>query len=180
MPDLKSEIQTKLANLKFDDGDEEAETQGTNDEPNMTHRVFMFFRSNPMSTMRECMESLGLTESQASTRASQLFTRKALTRSKVGDGPFRYTAAIDALPSREEAVRAALIKAHAARKTKAARRRNAEAARAAKAAKAAKRESESQTVAITPEAIDELLTQLNVVQARELLNKLKALFGETA
>lgn len=171
MPDLKSELQ-KLENLRFDDGDEDAPP--TNIEAltmNMTHKTFHYYRLNPMSTVTECAEALGLPASRVAALALQLTGRKLLSRTKTGQEPYRYTAIATEMPNPVEVRKAALIKAHAARKA------NAQVRRQKKTKPAHKPEVSTKLVKPPSFNADEIVGGLSVVQARELFDKLRVIFG---
>lgn len=125
MPDLKSEL-AKLKDLKFDD-DVEA---SPNDHPtgNQTKSVFEYIHKHPMSAVSEVADAIGLGRSRVATLVIQLTHRNILTRKKIGDEPYQYTAAVDKFPETDAARLAALTKAHAAKKINAAKRKAEEAA----------------------------------------------------
>lgn len=170
MPDLKSELK-KLENMRFDDDGDAQPTNNGAPEMNMTHQTFHFYRLNPMSTVTEASESLGLPASRVAALSLQLTDRKLLTRSKVGQEPYRYTAIADSMPDPVEVRKAALIKAHAVRKANAKARRDN---------KKVKAKPKAQPPAVTkPPSFDadDIVSGLSVVQARALFDKLREIFG---
>lgn len=175
MPDLKSELK-KLDNLRFDDDD----APPTNNEapaPNKTRLVFEYFVQNPMSMVTECSEVVGLNESRVAALALQLTNRKLLTRSKHGEQPYRYTATTTEFPNVVEVRRAALIKAHEARKTNAAQRRK-QAAKAAKKAVAKAQQVEAPVAQpMTGFNAAMLVGGLTPFQAKAVYDELVKLFG---
>lgn len=176
MPDLKSELK-KLENLKFDDEDETPPT----DAPtmNMTHRVFYFFRDNPMSTVPECSEATGIPNARVSTLAIQLMNRKLLSRTRVGAaGLFQYTATTDSIPDPTDSRKAALTKAHAAIRANAEARRLA----IAKENKKIKTKDTPAPSTKTNEGFNPavLVSGLSPFQARAVYDELRKLFGGTS
>lgn len=196
MPDIKSEL-AKLKDLKFDDPDEpETPTpaprvinRSPSPENNLTRRIFFWFKANPASTVAECVAATGLTSDAVSARTAQLFTREVLVRKKTGKEPFRYTAAVDELPDRVEALKAALTKANEAKRAKAAQRKLLEKARAAKKVKAAKAAAKAAKAAKeAPESVIVIPTAFNAAmmvngwtpfQAKAVFDELRKLFTGT-
>lgn len=180
MPDLKSELK-KLENLRFDDDAEDTTPTTTTEEPpvNMTHQVFYYYADHPMSTVNDCAAALGFNASRVAALSLQLLGRNLLTRKKVGDKPFVYTATAKKMPDTAAVKRAALIKAHEVRKANAAKRRE-DAKKAAKKAKKAQAATVAPTApAATPQGFNAamLVGGLTPFQAKAVFDELKKLFG---
>lgn len=175
MPSLQQELADKLKSLKFDDEEDTPPTNNSAPEMNMTHKTFHFFRLNPMSTVTDASEAVGLPAARVAALALQLTERKLLSRTKVGQEPYRYTAIADSMPDPVVVRKAALIKAHAMRKA------NAQARRDKKTKpKATKHTKQHDQVAASSFDVDQLVSGLSVVQARALFDKLREIFGGTS
>ncbi len=181
MPDLKSELK-KLENLRFDDDGEDTTPTTTTEEPpvNMTHQVFYYYVDHPMSTVNDCAAALGFNASRVAALSLQLLGRNLLTRKKVGDQPFVYTATTKKMPDTAAVKRAALIKAHEVRKANAAKRRADKAKAAKKAAKQTTQPQPQEPAKQKPATgfnAALLVGGLTPFQAKAVFDELKKLFG---
>lgn len=169
-------LQTELANLKFDDDDDPTpENIVVTPEPESKTQariIWDWLVDHPSSTAREVAEGTGIAFASGHRVLSVLFAKGNLSRAQ-HNGLYAYTTVGTAYPviTREEA----LQRAWAARRAAGAKKKH-KASRIAKAPSA-------KVVPIKPEApkasgVESILNSLNVVQARELLNRLKQLFGE--
>jgi hypothetical protein len=179
MPSLQQELAAKLKDMKFDDGEDDVPpTNNDAPEMNMTHRVFHYYRLNPMSTVNNCAEALNIPASRVAALSLQLMGRKLLTRKKRGELPYEYSASADNIPDPTEVRKAALIKAHQARKDNAEQRRKA----AAKAAKKAAKVKPVAEEAPAPKGFNAamMVGGLTPFQAKAVYDELRKLFGGTS
>lgn len=188
MPDLQSELNKILTQAQFDDdADKKPPVVVTTPkevvettEPSSRERAWRFVKDNPGVTVGQIAEAIGSTSQSIAGGLHKMVLRGDLTRERSDDGSgFRYYAATESyeVMSMEDRV-ASMMRARAARKGKPGPKPKAK--RSVKKAKPSpiKRADEKST-APAPQAFDAdaILAGLNVLQARELMDKLKQLFG---
>lgn len=188
MPDLQSELSKVLTQANFDDEpDNDAAPAAVN--TNRRHLVWEHLRKHPMSDSAEVAGALGITSNEASTVLAQLHSLGEVSRSQnERTGRFMYTTTATTRNVLSAAEKIARL--NAARKAAAERRRAAlegsppsttkKRGRPRKSAVAAtKNPSPALAQSATKKSFnaDEILAGLNVLQARELMDKLRKLFG---
>lgn len=191
MSDLKSELM-KLSNLKFDD-EGEPETPTVVEQPTMTHtsereRVWNYIKTHPQTSANAIALGLGISKAHSASQVFALFKRGIVTRSTVDD-TYAFTAVGEAYPRFDPVAHGKIIGAASAgrpRVSKKARgaykvdplkhKRNAEQAKLLEA------ELPTGVSPLPPglrfhATFDQLLDTMSVLQARELYDKLKTIFG---
>lgn len=167
MPDLQSELNKLLTQQQFDD---DADRQPAKEPASARERAWHFIKANPGATVGEIATAVGMSASGIAGGLHKMVARGDLRRTRADDGTgFRYHTASDAyvVMSLEDRV-ASMQKARAemAKKRKS----------AAKKPKAASTPKSEPAVTQQFDA-DAILVNLNVLQARELMDKLRKLFG---
>lgn len=185
MPDLKSELM-KLSNLKFDDADDEP-TPPTpvvvDDATSERERVWNYIKANPMSSANGVAAGLNISNAHAASQIFALHNKAIIARGKIGD-MYHYQVTVDSYPRFDR-------KAHGEKISKAA------AGRARGAYKVDplkhKKINDKQVKMLEAEmptgvvplpsgmrfqaTVDQLLDTMSIVQARELYDALKKIFG---
>ena len=187
MPDLQSELNKILATGQFDDDDGKKapvvvtdspkEVVDSPDEGNLRVRAWNYIKRNPGSTVGEIAAALGTTTPALAGGLHKMVVRGNLTRTYHQDGPgFRYEAVGDtyAVMPMEERV-ALMLKARHARGTKP--KDKAPKAQPKKAKTKSIKWVEDKPKAPSAFDADAIIAGLTVLQARELLVKLKEVFG---
>ena len=188
MPDLQSELNKILNQAQFDDdADKKPPVVVTTPkevvettEPSSRERAWRFVKDNPGVTVGQIAEAIGSTSQSIAGGLHKMVLRGDLTRERADDGSgFRYYAATESyeVMSMEDRV-ASMMRARAARKGKPGPKPKAK--RSVKKAKPSPiKWADEKPTAPAPQAFDAdaILAGLNVLQARELMDKLKQLFG---
>ena len=172
MPDLKSQLEQvkhKLSNMAFDDEGEAVQQQPEARGRSVSRTLWLHVRDNPGATSVSANEATGIETSSTSSLLSQMYTKGVLTRTRPSDGgPYQYTV-VDPnyvpLSKAEALARAITAKAKGKPKAKTKAKAPVEA-----------------TLPLPPNvrfsaSIPELLDTMSVVQAREMYDALKKIFG---
>lgn len=187
MPDIQTEIFTKvlpkmkLNDLKFDDDvgtEQEVVVEPVDKSANLMKAVWETIHANPGITAREISDQLaaqGISFNGVSTRLKQLLDAKKLMRNTNASGVYSWFSVGDTYQSMSKVD--SLKKATAVRQAKANRKAKAK----AKAEKKVKPVVEPTPVTVTtlpsPQSVDEMLSNLSIVQARAMYDALKKIFG---
>lgn len=159
MPDLKTELM-KLDNLKFDDDTQTQEVivQTTHAQPtSMMETIWEYVKANPANSYREICEALGQSQSDVSTRLTQMYHSGKLAR-RSENGLYQWYATGDDYTKHVRGLKTDTRKSKVAKKVKAAPPR-------------------VETKYPTKYDVNELLSTMSIVEARALYDKLKELFG---
>ena len=165
MPDLKTELM-KLDNLKFDD-DAQPQTQEvivhtTDDKPtSLMEVIWQHIKANPAANYKEICKAIGKSQSDVSTRLTQMYHSGKLTRN-AKDGIYQWYVAGDNYNKHVRGLKTDVRKSKVARKVKTTPK-----------AKAPRVEAKYPT----KYDANELLSTMSIVEARALYDKLKELFG---
>jgi predicted transcriptional regulator len=160
MPDLRTELM-KLENLKFDD-DAQPNTQEvivtTAIDPNvsMMYKIWEHVYKHPNCTYRDVCKALNQSQSDVSTRLTQMYNAGKVTRHRT-DGLYLWSTTSDSYVRK-------LPKSYKKRKVK-------PVAKVVKPIPAAKPKS------VTKYDVNDLLSTMSIVEARALYDRLKELFG---
>lgn len=195
MPDLQSELNKVLTQAQFDDEPAQASTYTAPEPDNKKsklQRAWECLREHPMSDAVEVSNLTGVDAEEASTMLSSMYKRGELSRS-YNERTKRYMySALHTTRDFTGSNLAALELARKARSAKAAERREIlhKAAQYQKPKKRKVRSDKGTTrAAVVPPAVtapppsptafnvDEIISNLNVLQAKQLLTKLKEVFG---
>lgn len=179
MGTLQSELSKigTLDNLKFDDDPQDrAEPAVVVEEEGKSQRrlIWEWLKDHPGSTNRQIAEGSGQTKKFVATAMHHFHRKGVVSRKMIGD-LYHFTATTDKYPAMSNAERARVMLA--------ARKYNSKTK-----PKAAKKARVTQDAPVsTPQAplpvvnsIDDILNHLSVVQARELYDKLRKIFGGTS
>lgn len=186
MPDLQSELAKVLTQKQFDDEPDAPrappEVVGDTDHGNTRARFWSWLKKNPGSTIAQAEAAIGVEYLSASV--GNLMQRGLLRREKLQAGaPFRYYAVGDeykAMTPQESIQHALAAKFSKPKKRKVrADKGTIRGPRTSKPAPTKTLEEMKQALLPQPKAFnaDEIIGQLNVMQARELLVRLKEVFG---
>lgn len=183
MPDLKSELM-KLNNLKFDDADDEPTPPVVvDDAPTERERVWNYIKANPMASVNGVAAGLGIKVSSAASQICALHDKAIVARGKIGDA-YHYQVIGDTYPrfdhkAHGQKLRTIMTGRKLPRKTTKrvlVKRANDEQVKML--------EAEMPTgVAPLPSGmrfqatVDQLLDTMSIVQARDLYDALKKIFG---
>lgn len=185
MPDLQSELNKILAAGQFDDDDgrkapvvvtdSPKEVADTTDASNLRVRAWNFIKQNPGSTLGEIATALGSTTPSLAGGLHKMVQRGNLERTHHADGTgYHYTAKGDTYNVMSVEDRIALMQKARGQK------RNVKAPKAVKKPKTKPiKWVQDKPKAPEPKAFDadEIIAGLTVLQAKELLVKLKEVFG---
>ncbi len=177
MPDLQSELSKLLNQKQFDDEPGAPVIQTITADGNSNHRIFEYVVKNPAATALQIANALGKHQNNVSTVLKSFTDKGLMRRAKPHMGSFEYTATVDKYPAFDRV-------AHIKNNMAIARKKAAEARKAAPPKKkvvVVKRKPEPAQPAPQPAAkleVDTILESINIIQARELLNKLNILFGK--
>lgn len=163
MPDLQSELTKVLTQKQFDDDDNTIEAPA---EMTMSRRVWEYIKAHPTSSAKEISDGTSLKNSVVANAVNKFYVRGIVVRRESRHG-YTYTTSVDEYPVFDRA-------AHGRQMIKLAveaRKKNAKAARATKPAKL--------QVQHKPAGfdVDAIIGNLNVLQAKQLLVRLKEVFG---
>ena len=184
MPDLQSELNKILTQKQFDDDDGAqppavvATSPKELAEPSLRERAWQFVKDSPGATVGQIAEALGTTTPSIAGGLHKMVVRGDLRRSRADDGAgYQYfvNSAEYVVMSVEDRV-ASMMRARAARRAQG----ETKTKRVVKKPKTRPiKWVEDKPVAPAPKAFDAdaILSGLNVLQARELMDKLKKLFG---
>lgn len=167
MPDLQSELAKVLTQQQFDDDDNTTEAPTT---MSFAQQIWEYVKTHPTSNAKEVVQGTNIKASVVANALNKLFIRGLVTRRDMPGG-YSYTASVDSYPVFDRAAHGKEMIQLAV----AARRKNAKAARATKTAKA-KPTVQSQPAPTTFD-VDAIIGSLNVLQAKQLLVRLKEVFG---
>lgn len=158
MPDLRTELM-KLENLKFDD-DAQPNTQEvivtTANTTSMMYQIWEYVYKHPNSTYRDVCKALNQSQSDISTRLTQMYNAGKVTRHRT-DGLYLWSTTSDSYERKTP-------KLYKKRKVKSV-------AKVVKPVPAAKPKS------TTKYDVNDLLSTMSIVEARALYDRLKELFG---
>ena len=97
MPDLQSELSTKLSSLSFDDAGQALSQTDSSQEPrSVSQQMFEFIKANPGSSISKIAKQFSSTQ-HISTRLSQLHKTGVLKRTMTPNG-YAYSAACATYP----------------------------------------------------------------------------------
>lgn len=186
MPDLQSELAKALAQAQFDDdaGAKPAVVVDSTEssDQSMRARAWRFIKDNPGVAVGQIAAALGTTTPNIAGGLHKMVLRGNLRRTRAEDGSgFHYFTTADeyVVMTVEERI-ASMHKARAASRSKPGPKPKPKTKRPSKRFKPiAERKQELLAAAPAPKPfnVDEILSGLNVLQAKELLRKLHELFG---
>lgn len=175
MTSLKKDQTQSLDNLRFDDDPLEVPTDNG---PNLSKQMWEYIRDNPGSTGSDIKAALNLPSAAVSTRLTQMFGRKWLTRKQNSVGVFTYYTVGTNYPAKDmpPTLKAALSKAQEVHRQKVAtgtlhRKKVAE----KKPKSSAPRKQTPHTNVTTSSKIN--VHQLPLGEARALYDELRKIFG---
>lgn len=175
MPDMQSELTKVLTQAHFDD--EPNEPAPTANRKFIKGKIFDYVKANPVSSYTEIAEGLGCQDlARVASTLKSMIDEKILVRSKP-NGIYCYTTAVneytefDRMTSLQKAIEARVNKI----KTKQAKKRLAPVTKATAPRKPASVPLPNNTKFVA--TVPQLLSTLSVVQARELYDELKKIFG---
>ena len=157
MPDLRTELM-KLENLKFDD-DVQPNTQEvivTTENTSMMYQIWEHIYKHPNSTYRDVCKALNQSQSDVSTRLTQMYNAGKVTRHRT-DGIYLWSTTSDSYERKAP-------KPYKKRKAKL-------------VAKVAKPVPAAPPKSLTKYDVNDLLSTMSIVEARALYDRLKELFG---
>lgn len=163
MPDLKTELM-KLDNLTFDDDAQTQEVivQTTHEQPtSMMETIWEYVKANPAKSYKQICEALGQSQSDVSTRLTQMYHSGKLAR-RSENGLYHWYVTGDDYTKHVRGLKTDVRKSKVAKKVKV-------------TPKAAAPRVETKYP--TKYDVNELLSTMSIVEARALYDKLKALFG---
>ena len=166
MPDLQSELAKVLTQKQFDDDDGPAEAPPT---MSFAQQIWEYVKTHPTSNAKEVVQGTNIKASVVANALNKLYVRGLVTRRDMPGG-YSYTASVDNYPAFDRSAHGKEMIQLAV----AARKKNAKAAKAAKAK--VKPTAQSQP-APTAFDVDAIIGNLNVLQAKQLLVRLKEVFG---
>jgi hypothetical protein len=167
MPDLQSELTKALAKSNFDD------EPGGPTPPTFTaakskrEELWEVIRDNPMISANELADKAGVGRQFAASAINGMYIKSLLTRTQI-NGLYRYTSTVDTYPRFDH-------QAHGVKLAELSKMRKPK-----KKVVVVKRKPAQPTPAVDPISefnADVILGSITVVQARQLLDKLKVLFG---
>lgn len=185
MPDMQTALTKALNQVKFDDDPTDSPDTETEEQPNgARHMFWAWLKDNPGSTTMQAEQAMGIKNLSASVLT--MMERGQLSRVKTDTGPYRYFAVGDEykVMSKAESV-ARMLEAKAVsnanRKARKARKPRKDKGLARPHTTKAYTQANGDAVIERPKSkafnADEILAGLNVLQARELMDKLQKLFG---
>lgn len=164
MPDLQSELSKALSQAKFDD-DDNADTAAP---LSFAQQIWEYVKTHPTSNAKEVVHGTSIKSSVVANALNKLYVRELVTRRDMPGG-YAYTVSVDKYPVFDRSAHGKEMIQLAV----AARKKNA---KAAKAKIKAKPTVQSQP-APTAFDVDAIIGNLNVLQAKQLLVRLKEVFG---
>ena len=187
MPDLKSELM-KLNNLKFDDGDEapevtvvsETQAEQSGSAP-ITERVWNYLKAHPVSGGAAISKALGLSSQTVASSLYTLFQRNLVIRTTI-NSLFHYTTIGDTYPPFDRIEHGRMIGKQATGRPRGSYKVDPLKHKKNKAKKVEDAEQATGVVPLPPgmrfqATVDQLLDTMSVMQARELYDALKKIFG---
>jgi hypothetical protein len=161
MPDLQSELSKALSQAKFDDDD----SVDTAAPLSFSQQIWEYVKTHPTSNAKEVVYGTNIKASVVANALNKLYVRELVTRRDTPGG-YSYTVSVDKYPVFDRS-------AHGKDTIKlaiAARRKSA------KVKTKAKPTTQAQP-APTAFDVDAIIGNLNVLQAKQLLVRLKEVFG---
>lgn len=188
MPDLKSELM-KLNNLKFDDADDEP-TPPTplvvDDATSERERVWNYIKANPMSSVNGVAAGLNISNAHAASQIFALHNKAIIARGKIGD-MYHYQVVVDSYPRFDRKAHGEKIGKAAAGRPRVAHKPNSRKHKQVKKIndKQVKMLEAEMPTGVAPlpsgmrfqATVDQLLDTMSIVQARDLYDALKKIFG---
>lgn len=178
MPDLQSELAKITLPQHFDDEDYTVATHipqptDTTEPTSKREMVWQYIRKHPMSTTSEIGNALDMEGAVVSNAVFVMFDKGLITR-KEYNGAYQYTTAVDAYPRFDRRAHgkalqlSGKLRYYGKDKTKPKQTKK----------QANKEKAAPQQLVPQHFDVDQILSVLSVVQARQLLNSLKILFGD--
>jgi hypothetical protein len=161
MPDLQSELAKVLTQQQFDDDDGPAEAPAT---MSFAQQIWEYVKTHPTSNAKEVVQGTNIKASVVANALNKLYVRGLVTRRDLPGG-YSYTASVDSYPVFDRSAHGKEMIQLAV----AARKKNAKAAKAKPTAQP--------QPAPTAFDVDAIIGGLNVLQAKQLLVRLKEVFG---
>jgi hypothetical protein len=181
MPDMKTELM-KLNNLKFDDAEDEPTMAVVDDATSERERVWNYIKANPMSSANDVAAALGVSAAHAASQIFALHNKAILARGLIGN-VYHYQVVGDSYPRFDRQAHGKKVGAMLRGKPKM-RKLKAKAQAAVNDKQVKMLEAEMPTgVASLPSGmrfqatVSQLLDTMSIVQARELYDELKKIFG---
>lgn len=183
MPDMQTALTKALSQVKFDD-----EPEGTVEQPkeqsedkNLSMQLWTYIAANPGANSRQASEATNIPANRASSLLSQMYKHGVMSRKKsISDSYYRYTTTTT--ERKPLSPQEALAKANAARIAK--RANNVKKVKAKpikwvedKPTNRSLAEIKRDVIGAKSFNVDELIASLTVVQAKELLVKLREVFN---
>lgn len=156
MPDLRTELM-KLENLKFDDDVQSTDEVVPTENTSMMAQIWRYVKDHPGCTYVDIIKALGHSQSDVSTRLTQMYNAGKLTRNTSGDRYAWFTVS-DKYERKEP-------KPYKKRKPKS----------VAKAVKPAVPAAAPKLP--TKYDVNDLLSTMSIIEARAMYDRLKELFG---